>query len=218
MDPAVRRKIRNRALLLWALVVGPFLVLSIPSGPPPSPAAIFFWLAGEVAAALLALPLAFAFSYAGYRLRVSRQERMQPQLSSERGPPGSSPFRFEGRRWKPSVGILSFVLIIIVPIWLLPVPSQAIPNAMAQVVRWLGLAFAALAVPAAFLGLRAVTYQIDDRGIHVRRSSCRGTLAGDGEMETRSMTTGSPTVGANRGTRVRPSQGDSLNWIRTTLI
>src|SRR5438445_11682294 len=44
------------------------------------------------------------------------------------------------------------------------------PNAMAQVVRWLGLAFAALAVPAAFLGLREVTYQVDDRGIHVRRA------------------------------------------------
>src|SRR5207245_9489144 len=111
MDPAVRRKIRNRALLLWALVVGPYLVLSIPSGPPPSPAAIFFWLAGEVAAAVLALPLAFAFSYAGYRLRVWRRERMQQQPSSDRAPPGvPSPFRYEGRRWKPSVGLLLFVL------------------------------------------------------------------------------------------------------------
>ena len=177
MDPTVRRKIRNRALLLWALVLGPFIVFSIPSGPPPSPAAIFFWLTGEVAAAVLALPLAFALSYAGYRLRVWRQERMQPQRSSERVPPGvPSPFRFEGRRWKPSVGILSFVLIVIVPIWLLPVPSQAIPSAMAQVVRWLGLALAALAVPAAFLGVREVTYQIDDRGIHVRRAVRRGSF------------------------------------------
>ena len=171
MDPAVRRKIRNRALLLWALVMGPFIVISIPSGPPPSPAAIFFWLAGEVVAALLALPLAFALTYAGYRLRVWRQKRMQPRLPSGRAPPGvTSPFRFAGRRWKPSVGILLFVLIIIVPIWFLPAPSQAIPNAMAQVVRWLGLALAAFAVPAAFLGLRDVTYQVDDRGIQVRRA------------------------------------------------
>jgi len=171
MDPAVRRKIRNRALLLWALFVGPFIVFSIPTGPPPSPEAIFLWLAGEVVAALLVLPLAFALTYAGYRLRVWRQKRMQPRLASERAPPGvTSPFRFAGRRWKPSVGILLFILIIIVPIWFLPAPSQAIPNAMAQVVRWLGLALAAIAVPAAFLGLRDVTYQVDDRGIQVRRA------------------------------------------------
>jgi hypothetical protein len=171
MDPAVRRKIRNRALLLWAVVVGPFVVLSIPSGPPPSPAAIFLWLVGEVAAALLALPLAFALTYAGYRLRVGRQKRMQPRPSSELAPRGvTPPFRFAGKRWKPSVGVLLFVLIIIVPIWFLPAPNQAIPNAMAQLVRWLGLVLAALAMPAAFLGLREVTYQIDDRGIHVRRA------------------------------------------------
>ncbi len=171
MDPAVRRQIRNRALLLWALVAGPIIVFSIPSGPPPSSAAIFFWLAGEVVAALLALPLVYALTYAGYRLRVGRQKRMQPRLSSERAPPGvTSPFRFAGRRWKPSVGILLFVLIVILPIWFLPAPSQAIPNAMAQVVRWLGLALAAFAVPAAFLGLRDVTYQVDDRGIQVRRA------------------------------------------------
>ena len=171
MDPAVRRKIRNRALLLWAVVLCPFIVFSIPSGPPPSPAAIFFWLAGEVVAALLALPLAFALTYAGYRLRVWRQKRRQPRLASERAPPGvTSPFRFAGRRWKPSVGILLFVLIIIVPIWFLPVPSQAVPNTIAQVIRWLALALAAFAVPAALLGLRDVTYQIDDRGIQVRRA------------------------------------------------
>src|SRR3989442_1167428 len=157
MDPAVRRKTRNRALLLWALVMGPFIVFSIPSGHPPSPAPIVLWLAGEVVAALLALPVAFALTYAGYRLRVWRQKRRQPRLASERAPPGvTSPFRFAGRRWKPSVGILLFVLIIIVPIWFLPAPSQAIPNAIAQVVRWLGLAFAAFAVPAAFRGVRVV--------------------------------------------------------------
>jgi hypothetical protein len=171
MDPAVRRKIRNRALLLWALFVGPLILFSIPSGPPPSLAAILFWLAGEIVAALLALPLAFALTYAGYRLRVRRPKRMQPRFPSERAPPGvTPPFRFAGRRWKPSVGILLFVLIIIVPIWFLPAPSQAIPNAMAQVVRWLGLAFAAFAVPAALLGLRDVAYQVDDRGIQVRRA------------------------------------------------
>ncbi len=171
MDPAVRRRIRNRALVLWALVVGPFIAFSIPSGPPPSPAAVCFWLAGEVVAALLALPLVFALTYAGYRLRVWRQERRQPRPSPERTPPGvTAPFRFAGRRWKPSLGILLFVLIIIVPIWFLPAPSQAIPNAMNQVVRWLGLALAAFAVPAALLGLRDVVYQIDDRGIQVRRA------------------------------------------------
>src|SRR3989441_9075805 len=171
MDPAVRRKIRNRALLLWALVMGPFIVISIPSGPPPSPAAIFFWLGGEVVPALLALTFAFAHTWAGSRLRVRRRKRMQPRLPSGREPHGvTSPFRFAGSRWKPSVGILLFVLIIIVPIWFLPAPSQAIPNAMAQVVRWLGLALAAFAVPAAFLGLRDVTYQVDGRGIQVRRA------------------------------------------------
>src|SRR5256712_8083933 len=142
MDPAVRRKIRNRALLLWAVVLGPFIVFSIPSGPPPSPAAIFFWLAGEVVAALLALPLAFALTYAGYRLRVWRQKRRQPRLASERAPPGgTSPFRFAGRRWKPSVVILLLVLIIIVPSWFLPAPSPAILNPTDPVVRWLATAF-----------------------------------------------------------------------------
>src|SRR5256712_2905251 len=117
MDPAVRRKIRNRALLLWAVVLGPFIVFSIPSGPPPSPAAIFFWLAGEVVAALLALPLAFALTYAGYRLRVWRHKRRQPRLASERAPPGiTSPFRFPGKRWKPATGLPPMSLFIISPI------------------------------------------------------------------------------------------------------
>src|SRR5437016_13653054 len=82
MDPVTWRRIRNRALLLWALFIGPTIAFSIPSGPPPSPLAVLVWLAALGLAALLVLPLAFGLSYAVDWLHQRRQRRIQVKPSS----------------------------------------------------------------------------------------------------------------------------------------
>jgi len=170
MDPAARRKIRNHALLVWALVVGPSIAFSIPSGPSPSPLAFLLWLAGMVIIALLELPLVFVLSFVEYRLRSRFQERRhprpipEPQYAAARV---TAPFRFTGTRWKTSVGVPAFVFALVLPAWLLPASGQFVP--MLFVLRWLGLALAALAVPAIFLGFRTVTYEVDDLGVRVQR-------------------------------------------------
>jgi hypothetical protein len=65
------------------------------------------------------------------------------------------------------VAVLIFVSVIVVPAWLLPTSGQAFP--MVQVLRWLGVALAAFAVPASFLGFRVLTFEVDDLGVRVRR-------------------------------------------------
>ncbi len=114
--------------------------------------------------------LVFVLSFVEYRLRSRFQERRhprpipEPQYAAARV---TAPFRFTGTRWKTSVGVLAFVFALVLPAWLLPASGQFVP--MLFVLRWLGLALAALAVPAIFLGFRTVTYEVDDLGVRVQR-------------------------------------------------
>src|SRR5207249_8748427 len=93
MDPAGRRRLRNRALVGWAILAGVFLVLSIPNGPPPSTEFFLLWLASMVGAlALAGLPLAYAFAFAREWLR-SRRQRLRQRRQAVR-PASAVPFRY----------------------------------------------------------------------------------------------------------------------------
>src|SRR5437867_6588721 len=124
MDPAGRRRLRNRALVGWAILAGVFLVLSIPNGPPPSTEFFLLWLASMVGAlALAGLPLAYAFAFAREWLR-SRRQRLRQRRQAVR-PASAVPFRYTGRRWKSSAGMLMFCVALIATVWLLPAPDEA---------------------------------------------------------------------------------------------
>jgi len=164
MDPAGRRRLRNRALVGWAILAGVFLVLSIPNGPPPSTEFFLLWLASMVGAlALAGLPFAFAREW----LR-SRRQRLRQRRQAVR-PASAVPFRYTGRRWKSSAGMLMFCVALIATVWLLPAPDEAFSATISAVFRWLFLAFAALVVPASFLRALSITFEVDDIGVRVHR-------------------------------------------------
>src|SRR3989442_2035785 len=165
MDPVAWRRIRNRALILWALFIGPTIAFSIPSGPPPSPLAVLVWLAGLGLAALLGLPVAFGLSYADYWLHQWRQRRIQAEPSSSPTIAGALvPFRYQGWQWNATGGILLFVCVLMAFAWLLP-PPRGSPSIIWMAFRWLTVAFAALTVPLGLVRLRRITFEVDDRGI-----------------------------------------------------
>jgi len=165
MDPVAWRRIRNRALILWALVIGSTIAFSIPSGPPPSPLAVLVWLAASGLAALLGLPLAFGLSYAVDWLHQRRQRRIQAEPSSRPTIAGALvPFRYSARQWKATGGILLFVSALMALAWLLP-PPRGSPSIISTAFRWLTVAFAGLTVPLGLLRLRRITFEVDDRGI-----------------------------------------------------
>src|SRR3989454_3118891 len=165
MDPVAWRRIRNRALIVWAFVIGPTIAFSIPSGPPPSPLAVLVWLAALGLAALLVLPLAFGLSYAVYWLHQRPQRRIQAEPSSRPTIAGTLvPFRYSARQWRATGGILLFVSALMALAWLLPPPRDS-PSIISTAFRWLTVAFAALTVPLGLLRLRRITFVVDDRGI-----------------------------------------------------
>jgi len=172
MDSTERRKIRNETLFLWALFGGLFLVFSFPTGPPPSPEFGVFWLATMVGIlALVGLPLMYVFVLASHWLSSRWRGRWRPRLfpSPPPGPPAAAaPFRFMGRRWKPIAGILTFLFALLALSWLLPATGVTFLDAMLVVLRLLVLALAAFGVPACLLGLRVVTFEVDDLGVRVR--------------------------------------------------
>src|SRR5437870_6349792 len=156
MDPVTWRRIRNRALLLWALFIGPSIAFSIPSGPPPSPLAVLVWLAALGLAALLVLPLAFGLSYAVYWLRQRSQRRIQAEPSSRPTIAGALvPFRYSARQWRATGGILLFVSALMALAWLLP-PPRGSPSLITTSIRWLTVAFAALTDPLGPVRLRRI--------------------------------------------------------------
>src|SRR5256886_14264945 len=107
MDPVAWRRIRNRALIVWAFVIGPTISFSIPWGPPPSPLAVLVWLAALGLAALLVLPFALGLSYAVYWLRQRRQRRIQAEPSSSPTIAGAlGPFRYSAMQWQATGGNL----------------------------------------------------------------------------------------------------------------
>ena len=165
MDPGTWRRIRNRALILWALFIGPTIAFSIPSGPPPSPLAVLVWLAALGLVALLVLPLAFGLSYADYWLHQWRQRRIQAKPSSRPTVADALlPFHYSARQWKATGGILLFASALMAFAWLL-LPPRGSPSIISTVFRWLTVAFAAFIVPLGLVRLRRITFEVDDRGI-----------------------------------------------------
>jgi len=172
MDPTERRRIRNETLVLWALFAPLVLVFSFPSGPPPSPGFAVLWLAIMMGMlAVIGLPVTYVFVLANH-LFISRwRERWRPRLFPSpppRPPAAAAPFRYVGRRWKPIAGILTFLFALFALSRLLPATGVTFLDAMLVVFRLLSLALAAFGVPACLLGLRVVTFEVDDLGVRVR--------------------------------------------------
>jgi len=172
MDLSERRKIRNEILFSWAFFASLFLVFSFFSGPRPPPEFVVVWLAMMVGIlAVVGLPLTYVFVLANHRLTSQWGERWRPHPfpSPFPGPPAAAaPFRYMGRRWKPIVGILTFLFALLVVSWLMPATGVSFLDAILLVFRLVALALAAFGVPASVLGLRAVTFEVDDLGVRVR--------------------------------------------------
>jgi hypothetical protein len=179
MDPALRRKLRIKTLILWGFFLilwgfftSAFILLSIPRGPSPSPEFVVFWVA--VMAGMLAvvgLRLTYGLVLAQHRLSSRWPGRWRPRPFPGTPPAPqaiAAPFRYTGRRWKVSVGVLAFVFLLFAFVWLMPASGDEFLDRTLAILRWLVVIFAALAIPVSLLGLRAITFEVDDLGVRVR--------------------------------------------------
>lgn len=171
MDPTERRKIRTKALLFWAVFTGFTLAFSFPSSPPPFPEFLFGFAVVIGISFVVGFPISYVLILAEHRFGARLRERWQRRLFPQ--PPteplaAAEPFRYSGRQWKWSAGLLAFVFATLAVAWLVPETSELFPYAMLLLVRWAAVALVAFAVPASFLRLRRMEYEVDDLGIRVR--------------------------------------------------
>src|SRR5881397_3677321 len=104
MDTATRRRLRNRTLVLWALIAGTFVVFSLARGAPPPPESAVFWfavMAGMVV--IVGLPITYFMVLANHWLGSRWGERWRPRLFPHLAPETAASdmtFHYTGRRWK----------------------------------------------------------------------------------------------------------------------
>ena len=172
MDPSERRKIRNKALVLWGIFAPLFLVFSFSSGTSTSQDFSVLGVATVVTTlVVVGLPVTYVFVFASHWLGSRWRGLRRP--SPLRGPPlgpsaAPSPFSYMGRRWRPIAGILTFVFALLAVSWLLPMTGVIFIDALLIAFRLLAIGLAAFAVPASALGLREVTFEVDDLGVRLR--------------------------------------------------
>jgi hypothetical protein len=173
MDPIVRRGLRTKAVIGWALLTIVFVALSMPSGPPPSPEFFLLVLGMMVGiSALVGLPLSYALVLVDHWFQSRWRQRWGSRLFPHSVPASAAnplPFRHSGRRWKTSAGTMAILLIILSLLLVVPTSGELVLDAFRTIVLWLSVPFAAFAIPASLLGLRRMTFEVDDLGVRVRR-------------------------------------------------